>query len=99
MSASDEHETHLMVSGRIGAVEVYRGMVVVDESEEPIAFVAGVLIAGGQTRVSHLLIGRLPPTDDYRMVPVGRLAAVLPDRIGLTMASREWDRLPRHKRE
>lgn len=97
MTAQVDHPVHLMVSGRIDAVEVRRGMLVVDESGETIAFLAGILIGDGETRATHLLLSRLPLNGDYRMVPVEWIQDVDLDRVCVCLGRDNWATLPRHE--
>lgn len=97
MPAQNEHPAHLMVSGRYDTVEIHRGMRVVDEAGQEIGFVAGVVVGEGDERLTHLLIGRLPLTGDYRLASVGIVTAVYPDRICLCLEIGAWDALPQHE--
>lgn len=97
MPAFDERPVHLMVSGRYKTIDIQRGMRVVDEAGQEIGFVAGVIVGEGDKKLTHLLIGRLPLTGDYRLAPVEIVTAVKPEQICLCLEPGAWNALPQHK--
>lgn len=97
MSAQYEKPAHLMVSGRYETFEIRRGMRVVDETWQEIGLIAGVVVGEGDKKLTHLLIGRLPMTGDYRLAPVEIVTAVQPEQICLCLESDAWDALPQYK--
>lgn len=99
MAAPDEQPAHLMVSGRYGSREIHRGMLVVDESGRAVAIIAGIALDEDDETATHLLLGRLPPTGDYRLAPIGRVAAIETERICLRLEPGGWNELPRHETE
>lgn len=97
MPAQDKQPAHLMVSGRYETIEIHRGMRVIDEAGQEVGFVAGVVVGEGDEKLTHLLVGRLPLTGDYRLAPVGIVTAVNSDRICLCLELVAWDALPQHE--
>jgi len=97
MPAFDERSAHLMVSGRYKTIDIQRGMRVVDEAGQEIGFVAGVVVGKGDEKLTHLLIGRLPLTGDYRLAPVEIVRSVQPEQICLCLEPGAWDALPQHQ--
>lgn len=97
MPAQNEQPAHLMVSGRYETLEIHRGMRVIDEAGQEIGFVAGVVVGECDEKPTHLLIGRLPLTGDYRLAPVSLMTVADPDRICLCLELGAWDALPQHE--
>lgn len=96
MPTNNEQPAHLMVSGRFGSFEIHRGMRVVDKAGQEIAFVAGIAVGEDDERPTHLLIGRLPLTGDYRLASMEIVTVVDVDQLCLCLESGAWDALPQH---
>lgn len=97
MPAPSNQPAHLMVSGRYETVEIHRGMRVIEQTGQEIGFLAGVVVGEDEDKLTHLLIGRLPLTGDYRLAPVEIVTAVGADRICLCLELGAWDALPQHE--
>lgn len=85
----------LKVSGLIGTAAIQRGMAVVDFAGRLVGLVAGVIVEAGSEQVSAIVIGRLPPTDDYRLAPVALVTAVDGEQHSLSLAT-DLESLSRH---
>jgi hypothetical protein len=48
-------------------------MPVLAQDGDNIGAVAGIVQKGASRSVTHLLLGQIPPTADYRLIPVGVL--------------------------
>lgn len=83
----------------MGSVEVRRGMTVIDQTGEPVGLVAGVVLAAEGKQIRDVVLSRVPPTGDYRLVAAELIAAVDEERISLTLAAADLKSLPRHDPE
>lgn len=99
MTAHGDHLAHLMVSGQVDTIDIRRGMIVVDGSDEVIAFVAGILLSDDKVRATHLVLGHVPPTDDYRLTPVELIQAVDAERVCLCLEEGGWHNLVKYQTE
>lgn len=92
----------LMVSGYICAeggcplsVEVRRGMPIFSLEGQEVGKVAAVVLSNGDQQATHLLLGRLPETYGYWMLPVSRVNRVVDGRVHISIDSAAVDALPR----
>ena len=94
-----------MVNGRISlpsqqnnpTAEVRRCMRVMSCDGTEVGFVAGVVVDAQSERVSHVLLGHLPVTADYRLIPIHLIDQVLAERIRLTIPDEAIDTLIVHQ--
>lgn len=99
MTATDELPKRLMTNGCINAARVNRGMLIVDSAGRDIGFIAGVVVDSTSESATHLLLGHLPPTGDYRLASVDRITGITTDRVSTSLSPDEWSVLPRHEPE
>ncbi|MEW5987229.1 MAG: hypothetical protein AB1791_11385 [Chloroflexota bacterium] len=93
----------LMVSGRLCleprdgvAVEVRRGMPILAQDQTEVGAVAAVVMDGRSQKVTHLLLGHLPPTAAYHLLPVSLIDRIDTETIWLRASTREVEKLPIH---
>jgi len=94
MPETDGAPIRLMISGRIGDAEVQRGMPVIDESGVEIGHIAGVAVGRDNERVTALLLGSVPPSGDYRLIPVVYVKSVVLGQVHLHLRSAGLNKLP-----
>lgn len=93
----------LMVSGLVGlelgegGMEVRRGMAIFDWNGQKAGVVAAVVMDCRAWIVTHILLGQIPPTADYRLVPLDLIAAVDGEAVRLRILTAEIPRLPCHQ--
>ncbi|MFO7682839.1 MAG: hypothetical protein R6X34_22600 [Chloroflexota bacterium] len=89
----------LLVRGRIDRVggEVTRGMPVLAQDGSMVGAVAAVVQSGPTRTITHLLLGQVPPTAVYRLIPLDLLDRVDGDRIWLHTTRQQIAVLPIHQ--
>ena len=101
--SEDRPETHgqkLMVSGLIclaqmgDSLEVRRGMAVLAWDGQEAGVVAAVVLDCRGQEVTHILLGQIPPTADYRLVPLCLIASIDGEAVRLRASAAEIARLP-----
>ncbi len=92
----------LLVSGRIhlgppdcAPVEVRREMTLCGNDGVAIGIVAAVVVDQATQAVTHILLGRLHPKLEYRLVPLTLIERVDADAVQLRISSPDVSRLPR----
>jgi hypothetical protein len=67
----------IMVNGRVPlphssgpSVDVHRGMIIMTRAGEKAGFSAGVVVRQADEDAAFVLLGRLPVTSEYRLIPV-----------------------------
>lgn len=98
---ADAHSSKLMVNGYIHAkklgcvpVEVRRGLNFYGRDGQEVGTVAAVVLDCDQGCVTHLLLGQVPPTAVYRLVPVGLVELVDGETIRLAATAEDVEKLP-----
>jgi hypothetical protein len=91
MKTGEQASQRLLVAGWIDLVsgEVSRGMPVLVEDGRLVGVVAAVVQSGPDQSIDHILLGQVPPTSVYRLVPIDLLERL--DGQGL------WLRASRHQ--
>lgn len=89
----------LLVCGRVDqtGVEVTRGMSVLAQDGHMVGIVAAVVLSGATPAISHILLGQVPPTAVYRLIPLNLLDWVDGDRIWLCSTRQQIAVLPIHQ--
>lgn len=89
----------LLVCGRVDRVggEVARGMPVLAQDGRMVGIVAAVVQSGPAPTISHILLGQVPPTAVYRLIPLDLLDRVDGGRIWLCATRQQIAVLPIHQ--
>jgi sporulation protein YlmC with PRC-barrel domain len=94
----------LMVSGTIHLeqidstpIEVQRGMIILTREGVEAGRVAAMVIDCRSEEVTHVLLGHVPPTSDYRLVSLNLIDRVDRDVIQLRVTSEDIEKLPVHQ--
>lgn len=97
-------EEKIMVDGRIhlpspypAIQEIQRGMKVISSDGREVGFVAGVIIHKGTGGVTHILLGHIPVTPDYRRLPVTLVDSVDTNAVYLNIIYQAVDKLAVHQ--
>ncbi len=91
----------LLVRGRIDQVggEVTRGMPVLAQDGSMVGAVAAVVQSGPTRTTTHLLLGQVPPTAVYRLIPLDLLDRLEGECIWLHASRHQIAALPSHQRD
>ncbi|MBE2198864.1 MAG: PRC-barrel domain-containing protein [Anaerolinea sp.] len=89
----------LLVSGQTDLTggEVARGMPVLDRDGSRVGAVAAVVQTGTAKTITHLLLGQVPPTAVYRLVPLDLLDRLDGECIWLRASHQQIAALPIHQ--
>lgn len=97
-------EEKIMVDGRIhlpqrhlAVQEIQRGMKVISSDGREVGFVAAVIIHKDTGGVTHILLGHIPVTSDYRCIPVTLVENVDADTVYLNIIHQAVDKLAVHQ--
>ncbi len=97
-------EEKIMVDGRIhlpkpnpAPQEIQRGMKVVSSDGREVGFVAAVIIHRETGSVTHILLGHIPVTPDYRRIPVTLVENVDENIVYLNIIHQAVDKLAVHQ--
>ena len=97
-------EEKIMVDGRIhlpsphpATQEIQRGMKVMSSDGREVGFVAAVIIQKETDSVTHILLGHIPVTPDYRRIPVTLVENVDEDTVFLNIIHQAVDKLAVHQ--
>jgi hypothetical protein len=88
----------LLVSGWVDAVggEISRGMPVLTEDGCRVGLVAAVVQNDPTQTVTHVLLGQVPPTAVYRLIPTDLLDRLEGEQLWLRAVARQIAALPVH---
>ncbi|MBK8989915.1 MAG: hypothetical protein IPM39_28275 [Chloroflexi bacterium] len=94
-------QQRLLVCGWIDDLggEVARGMLVLAQNGRMAGAVAAVVQSGPTQNVSHILLGQIPPTAVYRLIPLDLLDRLDEDRIWLRASWQQIATLPPYQPE
>jgi hypothetical protein len=86
----------LLVCGWIDGIEgeLARGMPALAQDGSPVGVVAAVVLTGQAKRISHILLGQVPPTAVYRLIPVDLLDRLDGEGIRLRASRQQIAALP-----
>jgi len=87
----------LLVRGAIMRGEIWRGMLILDRDGLVAGVVAAVALDGASQTVSHILLGQLPPTAVYRLVPITLIDHIAGEHLWLQVTQTHIEALPIHK--
>ncbi len=93
----------LLVSGWVklalagSPVEIVRGMLVVSRDGHELGKVAAVVVDDLNHEVTHILLGHLPQTPDYRLASVDSVKRVTRGIVTLCILSQDADNLAVHQ--
>lgn len=93
----------MMVNGRFSLpnndcpVKINRGMAVWTNTGAEAGFSAGVVVPQGSDEATHFLLGRLPITSEYRLIPVQLIERIEDENIHLNVNCNEILKLHVHQ--
>ena len=96
-------EQKLMVSSLVyldqmdDLVEVQRGMVIMGHDEQEAGVVAAVILDFRSQKSTHILLGQVPPTSDYRLIALNLIDRIDGETVWLRASFAEIGELPRHQ--
>jgi hypothetical protein len=96
-------EQKLMVSSLVyldqmdDPVEVQRGMMIMGQDKQEAGMVAAVVLDCHSQKGTHLLLGHLPPTSDYRLIPLNLIDRIDGETVWLRASFEEIEKLPMHQ--
>ena len=100
----NENQTRMMVSGQICLkggggvpVEVRRCMAVLSCNGRELGMVAAVCLDPNTQDVASVLLGRLPVTADYRLIPIVLIDSVSEDAVHLRITAESVGELAQHE--
>ena len=88
---NSEQQNRVMVNGRFHlprsttSIEVHRGMIIMTGAGEKAGFSAGVVIKAGDEEAAFVLLGRLPVTSEYRLIPTELIERIDDETIHLNV--------------
>lgn len=100
MDVSTKPERKLLVAGIVhlegkrGPVEVERGMPILAQDGTGAGAVAAVVMDRHCHRVTHVLLGHVPPTAVYRLAPVSLIERIDGKTLWLRALTEEIEKLP-----
>ncbi len=93
----------LMVSGLVkldqqnDSVELRRGMAILLQDEYAAGVVAAIVLDCHSQEVTHILFGHVPPTSDYRLIPLLLIDRVDRETVWLRASAADIEKLPVHQ--
>ena len=100
----NENQTRMMVSGQVRlkgdnslAVEIRRCMAVLSGDGRELGMVAAVCLDPHAQEVAAILLGRLPVTADYRLIPIALIDHVSEDAVHLCITAESVPELAQHE--
>ncbi len=96
-------EQKLMVSSLLyleqmdDPVEVQRGMMILGQDEQEVGVVAAVVLDCRSQEVTHILLGHVPPTSVYRLIPLKLIDRIDGESLWLRASSEKIEKLPIHQ--
>jgi sporulation protein YlmC with PRC-barrel domain len=104
--ANANRSQKLMVSGLVrpkqvpeesGPTEVMRGMTILTKEGREAGQVAAVVVDSHSQVVTHLVLGRLRPALEYRLVPADLIEQVNAETVSLSILGQAVESLPARK--
>ena len=96
-------EQKLMVSSLVyleqmdDPVEVQRGMMILGQNGQEAGVVAAVVLDCRSQEVTHILLGHVPPTSVYRLIPLKLIDRIDGESLWLRASSEKIEKLPIHQ--
>lgn len=89
---------HLFLEPRSGIlVEVRRGMRILTQDQTEVGAVAAIVMDGRSQDITHLLLGHLPPTAAYHLLPLNLIDRIEAETIWLRASTADVEKLPIHQ--
>ena len=99
----NENQVRMMITGQVhldgldsSAVEVRRCMPVLSCDGRELGMVAAVCLEAHAQDIAAVLLGRLPVTADYRLIPIRLIDRVCADVVHLRITAESAERLAQH---
>lgn len=92
----------LLVSGFVhlkpgcGPVELRREMLILTIDGQEAGMIAAVVVNCHEREVTHVLLGRVPPTSEYRLIPISLISQVSKEAVWLRITVNGIEDLPLH---
>ncbi len=80
-----------------GLVELRRGMAVVDQAGQEAGAVAAVVLDCARQTITQVLLGHLPQTADYRLIPLSLIDRIDEGTVWLSITGADIENLPIHQ--
>ncbi len=96
-------EQKLMVSSLVyleqmdDPVEVQRGMMILGQDGQEAGMVAAIVLDCRSQESTHILLGHLPPTSDYRLIPLKLIDRIDGQTVWLRASFGKIEKLPLHR--
>lgn len=93
----------LLISGFItlaqdsAPVSLQRGMAVLTQEGVTVGAVAAVVLNSGRQEITHFLLGQVPPTAVYRLIPLSLIDKIDEEVVWLHIPSEKISTLPLHQ--
>ena len=93
----------LLVSGLVkleqknDSVELRRGMAILLQDEYAAGAVAAIVLDCQSQEVTHILLGQVPPTSDYRLIPLSLIDRIDRETVWLRASVADIEKLPVHQ--
>jgi sporulation protein YlmC with PRC-barrel domain len=81
----------------VDRVELRRGMIVLAQNGEGVGVVAAIVLDCASQEMTHMLLGQLPPTAVYRLIPLHLIAQIDGETVWLVIVCEEIESLPVHQ--
>jgi hypothetical protein len=98
-----EPEQKLLVSSLVyleqmdEPVEVQRGMMILGQDKQEVGVVAAVVLDCRSQEITHILLGHIPPTSVYRLIPLKLIDRIDGESLWLRASSEKIEKLPIHQ--
>ena len=96
-------EQKLMVSSLVyleqmdDPVEVQRGMMILGQDGQEAGMVAAIVLDCRNQESTHILLGHVPPTSVYRLIPLKLIDRIDGESLWLRVSSEKIENLPIHQ--
>ncbi len=93
----------LLVSGLVkleqknDPIELQRGMAILLQDEYAAGVVAAIVLDCHSQEVTHILLGHVPPTSDYRLIPLPLIERIDRETVWLRASLADIEKLPLHQ--
>ena len=100
---SDAPAVKLLVSGLVklerksDSVELRRGMAILLQDEYAAGVVAAIVLDCPSQEITHILLGQVPPTSNYRLIPLLLIDRIDREAVWLRASVADIEKLPVHQ--
>jgi hypothetical protein len=72
-------------------------MIILGQDEQEVGVVAAVVLDCRSKKSTHILLGHVPPTSDYRLIPLKLIDRIDGEKVWLRASSGKIGKLPLHQ--